>query len=96
MWVVIVDYLYCNKANTIYRLSVSVKTQNSSSFQCVAVCGHTTINFLSPKLCVAYNDLYRKILHVSQRSSASEIFVKNNITNLKHYFGKKFICLLLD
>ena len=33
----------------------------------------------SSKICVAYNDLYRKILHVSRRSSASAIFVNNNI-----------------
>ena len=28
---------------------------------------------------IAYNDLYRKILHVSRRSSASSMFVNNNI-----------------
>ena len=31
------------------------------------------------KIRVAYNDLYRKILHVSRRSSASAMFVNNNI-----------------
>ena len=31
------------------------------------------------KICVAYNDLYRKMLHVSRRSSASAMFVNNNI-----------------
>ena len=31
------------------------------------------------KIRVAYNDLYRKILHVSRSSSASAMFVNNNI-----------------
>ena len=31
------------------------------------------------KIRIAYNDLYRKILHVSRRSSASSMFVNNNI-----------------
>ena len=31
------------------------------------------------KIRVAYNDLYRKILHASRRSSASAMFVNNNI-----------------
>ena len=31
------------------------------------------------KICVTYNDLYRKILHVSRRSSASAMFVNSNI-----------------
>ena len=31
------------------------------------------------KIRVAYNDLYRKILHVSRRSSASAMFVNNHI-----------------
>ena len=35
------------------------------------------------KFRVAYNDLYRKILHVSRRSSVSEMFVKNNIPNFE-------------
>ena len=30
------------------------------------------------KIRIAYNDLYRKILHVSRRSSASANFVNNN------------------
>ena len=34
------------------------------------------------KIRVAYNNLYRKILHVSRRSSASAMFVQNNIPNL--------------
>ena len=38
---------------------------------------------------VAYNDLYRKILHVSRRSSASEMFVKNNIPNFESLLRKE-------
>ena len=49
------------------------------------------------KILVAYNDLYRKILHVSRRSSASEMFVKNNVPiALNHYFEKKLFHVLLD
>ena len=32
---------------------------------------------------VAYNNLYRKILHVSRRSSASAMFVQHNIPNFE-------------
>ena len=35
------------------------------------------------KIRVAYNNLYRKILHVSRRSSASAMFVQNNIPNFE-------------
>ena len=35
------------------------------------------------KFRVAYNNLYRKILHVSPRSSASEMFADNNILNFE-------------
>ena len=38
---------------------------------------------------VAYNDLYRTILHVSRRSSASEMFVKNNIPNFESLLRKE-------
>ena len=43
-------------------------------------------------ICVAYNDLYCKILHVSLSSNASEMFVKNDILNFelllrKHAFS---------
>ena len=41
------------------------------------------------KIRVAYNDLYRKILHVSRRSSASEMFVKNNIPSFESLLRKE-------
>ena len=41
------------------------------------------------KIRVAYNDLYRKILHVSRRSNASEMFVKNNIPNFESLLRKE-------
>ena len=45
----------------------------------VVICGHIITNKASfSKIRVAYNDLYRKILHVSRRSSASAMFVNNN------------------
>ena len=49
------------------------------------------------KIRVAYNNLYRKNLHVSGRGSDSEMFVKNIIfLTLKRYFEKKLFHLLLD
>ena len=45
---------------------------------------------------VAYNNLYRKILHVSPRSSASEMFADSNIQTSRHYFEKICFLLLLD
>ena len=41
------------------------------------------------KIRVGYNDLYRKIVHVSRRSSASEIFVKNTIPNFELLLRKE-------
>ena len=40
------------------------------------------------KIRVAYNNLYRKILHVSPRSSASEMFADSNILNLEALLRK--------
>ena len=37
------------------------------------------------KIRVAYNDLYRKILHLSRRSSASAMFVNNNIPTFEYF-----------
>ena len=45
------------------------------------------------KIRIAYNDLYRKILHVSRRSSASEMFVKNNIPNFESLLRKESFSL---
>ena len=41
------------------------------------------------KIRVAYNNLYRKILHVSPRSSASKMFVDNNIPNFEALLRKE-------
>ena len=41
------------------------------------------------KIRVAYKDLYRKIVHVSRRSSASAMFVNNNIYTFECYFWTK-------
>ena len=40
------------------------------------------------KLRVAYNKVYRKILGLCRRSSASEMFVTNNILNFEKLMGK--------
>ena len=41
------------------------------------------------KIRVAYNNLYRTILHVPPRSSASEMFVDNNIPNFEALLRKE-------
>ena len=41
------------------------------------------------KIRVAYNNLYRKILHVSPCSSASKMFVDNNIPNFEALLRKE-------
>ena len=41
------------------------------------------------KIRVAYNDLYRKCVNVSRRSSAREMFVKVISLTLNRYFEKK-------
>ena len=51
-----------------------------SSFYCTSSYLWTHYNKASfSKIRVAYNDLYRKNFHVSRRSSASAMFVNNNI-----------------
>ena len=48
------------------------------------------------KIRVAYNDLYRKILHVSRRSSASAMFVNNNIPTFECLIRRDIFLLLQD
>ena len=45
------------------------------------------------KIRVAYNNLYRKILHVPRRSSASKMFVDNNIPNFEALLRKEMFSL---
>ena len=52
--------------------------------------------FSISKIRVAYNNLYLKILHVPPRSSASEMFVNNNIPNFEALHRKELFLLLLD
>ena len=60
-------------------------------------CGSFYCSYLWPqynkssfsKICVAYNNIYRKILHVSPRSSASKMFVDNNIPNFEALHQKE-------
>ena len=58
------------------------------SFYCSYVWTHYNKSSVS-KLRVAYNDLYRKILHVSRRKSVSEKFVKNNIPHFEALLWKE-------
>ena len=41
------------------------------------------------KIRAAYNNLYRKIMHVPPRSSASKMFVDNNIPNFEALLRKE-------
>ena len=45
------------------------------------------------KIRVAYNNFYRKLLHVSGRSSANAMFVENNIPNFESV-GTSILSLL--
>ena len=47
------------------------------------------------KIRVASSNLYRKSLHVSRRSSASEMFVKKNIPNFESLLRKETFLLTL-
>ena len=48
------------------------------------------------KIRVANNDLYRKILHVSRRSSANAMFVNNNIPTFECLTRRDIFLLLPD
>ena len=52
------------------------------SFYCSYLCTSYKKSSFS-KIRVAYNNFYRKLLHVSGRSSASAMFVENNIPNFE-------------
>ena len=45
------------------------------------------------KICVAYNNVYRKLLDLCHRSSASEMFVMNNISNSEAINRKSIFAL---
>ena len=49
----------------------------------VVTCGQVTKKSSFSKIRVAYNNFYRKLLHVTGRSSASAMFVENNIPNFE-------------
>ena len=58
------------------------------SFYCGYLWTHYNKTSFS-KIRVAYNDLYRKILHVSRCSSASAMFVNNNIPTFECLIRRK-------
>ena len=65
-------------------------TSYCGSFYCSYLCTQFNKSCLS-KIRVSYNDLHRKTLHVSCRSSTSEMFVKYNISNFESLLRKKCI-----
>ena len=77
----------CHGCNT--KVLIELGRSYCGSFYCSYLWTQFNKSTIS-KIRVAYNDLYRKILHVSRRSSASEILTLNC------YFEKKLFHLLLD
>ena len=57
----------------------------------VVMYGLNTISPLFSKIRVAYNNLYRTILHVPPLSSASEMFLDNNIPNFETLLRKEVV-----
>ena len=55
----------------------------------VVTYGLKTISPLFSKIRVAYNNFYSKILHVPPHSSASKLFVDNNIPNVEALLRKE-------
>ena len=58
------------------------------SFYCSYLWSHYNKSSFS-KIRVAYNNLYRKIVHVYPRGSASKMFVDNNILNFEILLQKE-------
>ena len=58
--------------------------------------GLNTKKATSSKLRVEYNNVYRKVFGLKQRSSASEMFVLNNISNFEALMESQSSPLLHD
>ena len=48
------------------------------------------------KIVIAYNNVYRKLLGLCRSSSASEMFVMNNISNYTALIRKSIFALTFD
>ena len=70
------------------KVLIELRRSYCGSFYCSYLWTQFNKSTIS-KILVADNDLYRKILHVSRRSSASEMFVKNEILNFESLFRKE-------
>ena len=86
--------LYC-RSNRLVRLfnkcSKPVLLELCRSFCTILYCPYFWTNYKKTtlsKIRVAYNNVYRKILGVSRRSSASAMFVTNDIPNFEAFFRK--------
>ena len=86
--------LYC-RSNRLVRLfnncSKPVLLELCRSFCTVFYCPYFWTNSkktIFSKIRVAYNNVYRKILGVSRRSSASAMFVTNDIPNFEAFLRK--------
>ena len=86
--------LYC-RSNRLVRLfnkcSKPVLLALCRSFHTVFHCPYICTNYKKTtlsKIRVAYNKVYRKILGVSRRSSASAMFVTNDIPNFDTFLRK--------
>ena len=86
--------LYC-RSNRLVRLfnkcSKPVLLELCRSFYTIFYCPYFWTNYKKTtfsKIRVAYNNVYQKILGVSRRSSASAMFVTNNISNFEAFLRK--------
>ena len=84
-----------SRSNRLVRLfnkcSNPVILELCKSFCTVFYCPYFLTNYKKitfSKIRVAYNNVYRKILGVSRRSSASAMFVTNVITNFEAFLRK--------
>ena len=91
------------RSNRIIRMfhnsSVKVLIELGRSFCGSFYCSYLWSQYNMSCFCkirVAYNNLYRKILHVPPRSSASKMFVDNNIPNFEALLIEEVFLLLLD
>ena len=91
--------LYC-RSNRLIRLfskcSRTVFIELCSSFCTTFYCPYFWTQYKKvtfSKLRVAYNNVYRKILGLCRRSSASEMFLTNNILNFETLMRKSILDL---
>ena len=92
--------LYC-RSNRLVRLfskcSKTVLIELCRSFCTTFYCPYFWTQYKKAtfsKLRVAYNNVYRKILGLCRRSSASEMFVTNNILNFEALMRKSIFAFL--